>query len=290
MTFGSVRRAMIACLMVLIPLSPPGYAQETTGTILGTVVDRTGAVLPGVEVTITRVDTDQKRVVDTNSVGQYSAHLPIGNYTIRFTFPNFQTYTAGGISLHVNDRLQVNAKLDVGAVETLSVRAELLVQQTSAVQYLIQPAAVHELPLLTRTLVQVVTLVPGVSSDLREDACFCDQGNLNVSINGARRSAVNWLFDGASNVNGWNNYTLVTTPSLEAIKEINVITSTYSAEWARNGGGVVNAVSKSGASKFSGSGYEFVRNDGLNANSFFRNMSPRPEINSQPPRLRYNNF
>ena len=121
-----------------------------------------------------------------------------------------------------------------------------------------------------------MTLVPGVSSDLREDACFCDQGNLDISINGARRSAVNWLLDGASNVNGWNNYTLVTTPSLDAIQEINVITSRYTAEWARNGGGVVNAVTKSGTNRFSGSAYHFLRNDALNANSFFRNMNPSP--------------
>ena len=82
----------------------------------------------------------------------------------------------------------------------------------------------------------------------------------------------------------------MTTPSLEAIQEINVITSNYTAEWARNGGGVVNVVTKSGTSRFSGSAYDFLRNDGLNANSFFRNMDPRPEINSTPPRLRYNNF
>ncbi len=82
----------------------------------------------------------------------------------------------------------------------------------------------------------------------------------------------------------------MTTPSLEAIQEINVITSTYGAEWARNGGGVVNAVTKSGTNRFSGSAYHFLRNDALNANSFFRNMDPRPEINSEPARLRYNNF
>ena len=276
--------------MLLMPLAAPGYSQETTGTILGALVDQTGGVLPGVKVVITSVDTGQTREVVTNNVGQYTASLPVGNYEISFLLPNFQPFTARGISLHVNDRLQVNGKLVVGAVETLTVTAERLVQPTSAVQYLIQPVAVRELPLLTRTLVQLVTLVPGVSSDLREDACFCDQGNLNISINGARRSAVNWLLDGASNVNGWNNYTLVTTPSLEAIQEINVITSTYAAEWARNGGGVVNAVTKSGTNRFSGSAYDFLRNDALNANSFFRNMDPRPEINSTPPRLRYNNF
>ena len=132
--------------------------------------------------------------------------------------------------------------------------------------------------------------MPGVSSDLREDACFCDQGNLDIAINGARRSSVNWLLDGASNVNTYNNFTLVTTPSLDAIQEITVITSTYQAEWARNGGGLVNVVTKAGTNRFSGSAYDFVRNDALNANYFFRNMAPQEQINSAPPRLRYNNF
>jgi hypothetical protein len=282
--------AVIACVMLLLPMAAPGYAQETTGTILGALVDQTGGVLPGVKVVITSVETGQTREVVTGNAGQYSANLPIGKYEISFQLPNFQPFTARGLSLHVNDRLQVNGRLRVGAIETMTVTAERLAQPTSAVRHLIQQAAVRELPVLTRTFVQLVTLVPGISSDLREDACFCDQGNLDVTVNGARRSAVNWLLDGASNVNGWNNYTLVTTPSLEAIQEINVITSSYSAEWARNGGGVVNAVTKSGASRFSGSAYHFLRNDGLNANSFFRNMDPNPLINSAPPRLRYNNF
>ncbi len=288
--FQLIRRAVITCALLLMPLLSQASAQETTGTILGALLDQTGAVLPDVKVVITNVNTAQVREVVTNHVGQYSASLPVGNYEISFLLSNFQPFTARGISLHVNDRLQVNGKLVVGVMETLTVTAERLVQPTSAVRHLIQPIAIQELPLLTRTLVQLVTLVPGISSDLREDACFCDQGNLDISINGARRSAVNWLLDGASNVNGWNNYTLVTTPSLEAIQEINVITSSYGAEWARNGGGVVNAVTKSGSNRFSGSVYEFLRNDGLNANSFFRNMDPREAINSAPPRLRYNNF
>ena len=283
-------RALIACLTVLAPLAVPAESQEITGTIFGALRDQTGGVLAGVKVVITSTDTGRTREVVTNSTGQYAASLPVGNYEISFVLPKFQPFTAGGISLHVNDRLQVNGRLMVGAVETLTVTAERLVQPTAAVGALIAQTAVRELPLLTRTIVQLVTLVPGVSSDLREEACFCDQATLDVSINGARRSAVSWLLDGASNVNGWNNYTLVTSPSLEAIREINVITSTYSAEWARNGGGVVNAVTKSGTSRFSGSAYHFLRNDALNANSFFRNKDPSPAINSTPPRLRYNNF
>jgi hypothetical protein len=284
-----VRRVSMVCLLLLPPASTAS-AQDTMGTILGTLADQTGAVLPGVKVVITNVNTGHVREVVTSAAGQYNASLPVGNYEVSFHLPNFQPFTARGITLHVNDRLQVNGELLVGAVDTLTVTAERLVQPVSAVRHLVQPAAVRELPLLNRTFVQLVTLVPGVSSDLREDACFCDQGNLNLSINGARRSAVNWLLDGASNVNSFNNFTLVTTPSQEAIQEINVITSTYSAEWARNGGGVVNAVTKSGTSRFSGSAYHFLRNDGMNANSFFRKMQPLPAVNSTPPRLRYNNF
>ena len=282
--------AVIWWLMVA-PSTVAVHAQEITGTIYGRLTDQTGGVLPGVKVTVVSVETEQRRETVTNSVGRYSISLPIGRYTITFLLPDFRPYIAGGIELHVNDQLEVNANLKIGAlVETLTVSAKRSVQRTSSVQGLIPQVAIQELPILNRTPVQLVTLVPGVSSDLREDACFCDQGNLDISINGARRSAVNWLLDGASNVNTWTNYTLVTTPSLEAIQEINVITSTYSAEWSRNGGGVVNAVTKSGGQRFSGSVYEFLRNDGLNANSFFRNMDPNPAINSGARRLRYNNF
>ena len=131
-------------------LAAPGYSQETTGTILGALVDQTGGVLPGVKVVITSVDTGHTREVVTNNVGQYTVSLPIGNYEISFLLPNFQPFTARGISLHINDRLQVNGKLIVGAVETLTVTAERLVQPTSAVRHLIQQVAIQELPLLTR--------------------------------------------------------------------------------------------------------------------------------------------
>jgi hypothetical protein len=283
-------RVSVVGLLMVTPFATAVRAQETTGTIFGTVRDQAGAVVPDAKVIITNVDTRQTREAVPNRVGQYTVALPVGTYEVRFLLPNSQPFIVNAVSVHVNDRWQIDGDLTIGLVETLNVTATRSVQRTSAVQGLIPPVAIRELPILNRTLVQFVTLVPGVSSDLREDACFCDQGNLDISMNGGRRSAVNWLLDGASNVNTWNNYTLVTTPSLETIQEINVITSTYSAEWSRNGGGVVNAVTKSGGQRFSGSAYEFLRNDGLNANSFFRNMDPNPSINGSPRRLRYNNF
>ena len=146
-------RAAIGCLTLLASAATPGYSQETTGTILGALVDQTGGVLPGVKVVITSVDTGQRREVVTSNAGQYSASLPIGQYEISFLLPNFQPFTARGLSLHVNDRLQVNGRLRVGAVETMTVTAERLAQPTSAVRHLIQQAAVRELPVLTRTFV-----------------------------------------------------------------------------------------------------------------------------------------
>ena len=143
MMLASIRRLAIACAMLLMPLAAPGYSQETTGTILGALVDQTGGVLPGVKVVITNVDTGHIREVVTNNVGQYTASVPVGNYEISFLLPNFQPFTARGISLHVNDRLQVNGTLVVGAVETLTVTAERLVQPTSAVRHLIPPIAVR---------------------------------------------------------------------------------------------------------------------------------------------------
>ena len=98
--------------------------------------------------------------------------------------------------------------------------------------------------------------------------------NMSISVNGARRNAVNWLVDGVINVDVGSNITLLSTPTLESIEQFKIITSSYAAEWPRSGGGIVNVVTKSGTSRFSGSGYEFFRNDKLNSNSYFRKLAP----------------
>src|SRR6185369_15330285 len=187
--------------------------------------------------------------------------------------------------LHVNDRLEVNGKLSVGGTsETVQVSASSqFIQPTPAVQNLIGSTQVQELPLNNRNFVQLATLVPGVSSDLSDEVGVGLTSNVSISINGSRRNGVNWLLDGAQNVDVGSNITLLSTPTLESIEEFKIITSSYAAEWPRSGGGVVNVVTKSGTSTFRGSGYEFFRNDALNANSFFRNLSSDPTISGKPP-------
>src|SRR5499427_2107575 len=280
-------------LVVAAVWSTTAAAQETTGTITGTTTDQTGAVLPGVSVTLKNVDTGSVRTVVTNESGLYTAALvPIGQYEVTFELQGFQNVTLRGITLHVNDRLQLDGHLTVGAVaESIDVTAgRTLVQPIAALQSTMTSTQVKELPLNNRNFVQLATLAPGVSSDLTDEVGIGLTSTVSISINGARRNAVNWLVDGVSDVDVGSNITLLSTPSLESIEEFKIITNGYQAEWPRSGGGIVNVVTKSGTARYSGSAYEFLRTDHLNANSFFRNLNADPAINSTPAPLKYNNF
>jgi len=286
-------RRLLLGLLLIVAIAAGATAQETTGTIVGTTTDQTGAVLPGVSVTVKNLNNGASRTVVTNESGQYTASLlPIGAYEVVFELQGFQSVTVRNITLHVNDRQQIDGKLGVGGLEqVVEVTAgSQLVQPIAALQTTMTPQQVNELPLNNRNFVQLATLAPGVSSDLGDEVGIGLTSLVSVSINGARRNGVNWLVDGVTNVDVGSNITLLSTPSLESIEEFKIITNGYQAEWPRSGGGIVNVVTKSGGSRFTGSAYEFLRTDTLNANSFFRNMNSDPAINSQPPKLKYNNF
>jgi hypothetical protein len=273
-------------------LAGTATAQETTGTITGVATDQTGAILPGVTVTVKHVQTGRRTEVVSNETGRYTATLlQPGTYEATFSLSGFQPAIVRGIELHVNDRLEVNGKLGVGVSETVEVAAtSQFIQPTPAVQNLMGARQVQELPLNNRNFVQLATLVPGVSSDLSDEVGVGLASTVSISVNGARRNAVNWLVDGVSNVDVGSNITLLSTPTLESIQEFKIITSSYAAEWPRSGGGIVNVVTKGGTSQFSGSAYEFYRDDSLNANSFTRNLSTNAQTAGRPPALDYNNF
>jgi hypothetical protein len=280
-------------LLLTATLHVVASAQETTGTITGVTSDQTGAVLPGVSVTVKNTNTATSRTVVTNEAGFYTASLlPVGTYEVSFELSGFQTVTLKNIDLHVNDRLKLDGHLSLGGVaESIVVTAgQSMVQPIAALQSTMTSTQVKELPLNNRNFVQLATLAPGVSSDLADEVGVGLTSTVSMSINGSRRNAVNWLVDGASNVDVGSNITLLSTPSLESIEEFKIITNGYQAEWPRSGGGVVNVVTKSGTSRFAGSAYEFLRSDKFNANSFFRNLNADPTINSTPPKLKYNNF
>ena len=280
------------CVSFLSLAATPLFAQETTATVIGTVTDTSGAVLPGVSVVLRQVGTGRTSERTTSSEGLYTAPLlPVGTYEITFTLAGFQDRVVRGVALSVNDRVQIDATLATGGVsEVVEVTGQVLTQSTTAVQNLISSRQVQELPINNRNFAKLAELAPGVSSDLSDEVGVGLTSTMSLSINGARRNAINWLVDGVMNVDVGSNITLLSTPTLESIQEFKIITSSYAAEWPRSGGGIINVVTKSGANKFSGSAYEFFRNDRLNSNSYFRKQNSDPAIRDHAPDLDYNNF
>ncbi len=283
----------LCCCLALLSLSvPAATAQETTATVTGTVTDSSGGVLPGVVVSLKHVPTGRTFESITGAEGGYLVPLlPIGAYEATFTLSGFQSQTVRGFTLNVNDRVQVDASLSAGGVsEVVEVRGRTLVQTTTAVQNLIDSRQVQELPINNRNFAKLVELAPGVSSDFADEVSLGLTSTMSISVNGARRNAVNWLVDGVMNVDVGSNITLLSTPTLESIEQFKIITSSYAAEWPRSGGGIINVVTKSGTSKFNGSGYEFFRSDKMNSNAYFRKQATDPAIRDRAPALKYNNF
>jgi hypothetical protein len=278
---------------LLAALAVPAGAQEITGSITGVVRDASGGVLPGATVTATHTTRGFTRETVTSATGVYMLpFLPIGTYDLTFSLAGFQSSLQRGVELHVNDRLEVNGTLQVGALtDTIEVvGGGSLIQYTPQVQTLMGSTQVQELPLNNRNFIQLATLVPGVTSSLPDEIGIGLTNVVSISMSGNRRNAVNWLVDGASNVDVGSNVTLLATPTLESIEEFRIITSGYSAEWPRSGGGIVNIVTKGGSNVFRASGYEYFRSDKYNANSWTRNQSSNPAISGEPPKLKYNNF
>ncbi|MEJ7578503.1 MAG: carboxypeptidase regulatory-like domain-containing protein [Pyrinomonadaceae bacterium] len=278
-------------------LVPAGFAQETTGTITGSITDPNGAVVAAAQITISDSERGFERTYQTSDEGVFSAPLlPPGTYTVTIEAPGFKKYVQTNVNLSVNDRRPIDVQLEAGGVaETVTVTGEAaLVQETPTRSGLVEGEQVRQLPLISRNFVQLSQLSPGVVATPPGSLAFGGLAVVNVSINGGRTSAVNYLVDGARNVDTGSNLTLLTIPSVDAIQEFTILTSNYAPEFGRNGGGVINVVTRQGTNDFNGTLYEFFRNDALNTRDPFITTpltglsSPENPRFKQP--LRYNNF
>jgi len=290
-----VRFALSGALSILLASCVIG--QEITATILGTVTDATGAVIPGAAVMV--VNLDQALVVrrlTTSRNGDYVVPLlPIGHYEVSAVAPGFKISRETGIELSVNDHRAVHFVLQVhGGSDEVTVEAEpLQVDLQSATSAgLISGNQIRDIPINTRNYSQLVALQPGVSSGLASDQAYVGVSTLNgginsvaFSVNGARFTQNNWTLDGADNLDRGSNQTLLTFPSIDSIAEFKVLRGNYDPEFGRGSGGQINVITRSGTNTYHGSAYEFFRNDILEANNFFNNLKQLP----RPP-LRYNNF
>ena len=282
-------------IFVLALGSAVSAQEETSATITGQIIDSNGAAVPNATVVVSNTSTGETRRIQSNDDGNYNVFPLIpGTYTVTVEQPGFKKSVVN-ITLASRDRRPLQIVLEVGAqTETVTVTSEPpLIQDTSTGQALVSGNQVTELPLNNRNFIRLVETVPGVSSDLSDEAGFGLTSLANVSINGLRRNAVNYLVDGVNNSDVGSNITLLSAPTVDSIGEVKILTSNFTAEIGRSGGGAVIISTRGGGNKFSGSVYNFNRNDYFNANSFFNNRLGRRADGSlvaDVPKLRYNNF
>ncbi len=270
---SSTRRLTLIALALFI--APIGAAQTVMGTILGTVIDPAGASVPGAQVAIENTGTNLQRAVLTNDRGEYYlADLPVGNYSVTVGHPGFKTDVRKGVTLTVGASLTINFSLSIGdTAQSVEVSADTTQVETatSSMGGFVAEKTIRDLPLNGRDWLRLTTLQPGVLEG--QAAKDGSRGwGIAIAINGARPNNAVYHVDGLV-VNDMSNAgpgsILGVNLGVDGIQEYKVLTSSYSAEYGRSGGGVVNAILKSGTNQFHGSAVEFTRNSALDARNFF---------------------
>jgi outer membrane receptor protein involved in Fe transport len=268
------------------------FAQLTTSDILGTVTDSTGSVVPNANVTLTNVDTQEKRTATSNASGEYVFPLlNPGHYSITVEAPGYAT-PSQLLAVEAGDRARADFHMTIGsATQTVTVEGQTPLLQTdnATVSSTVTEKAVQDLPLNGRNFVQMVQLVPGANEglgnglasgsrpdDRRQSSAF--------TVNGQDSAANNYLIDGIDN-NERIIGTIGVKPSVEGIQEISIQTNSYVPEAGRTSGGVINISTKSGSNTLHGSLYEYFRNDIFDS----RNVLS-PEATVPKAELRQNQF
>jgi hypothetical protein len=252
-------------LAVILLFAANVLTQTFYATIVGKVTDLNGANVPNATVTITQKGTNRTQTVTTNSEGEYTVtQLQPGEYTLKISYTGFKISLNENITLQTDTISRVNVTLETGDInETVTINSEPSVvnSETPEKGEVIVQRQVQELPLNVRDYTELAKLVPGIYQRPSDD----DQGQ-GVASAGTRTDASNFILDGVANRNDRNGGVGVNT-SVDSIQEFKVSTSTYSAEYGRLAGAQINVVSKSGTNRFSGTAFEFIRNDFFDANN-----------------------
>lgn len=263
-------------------------AQMTiTGTVSGTVVDPSGQVIPGAKITLTSARTSEPRTGEANDVGVFNLiAVQPDSYNMRVEHRGFKAYERHGLVVSANERVSTgDIMLQIGEVtDTVSVTAEVAQVQTDSSEHsaAITTTQLANLTARGRDVVSMLRTIPGVQYQADQDSVGGSYGTGTPNIGGASSNTNILAVDGVvSNDMGTPNiFSSVTT--LDAIGEVKVVLNSYQAEYAGNGGAVVQVVTRSGGNEIHGGGYYYLRNEALNANDFFNNRN-----GVRRPRYRY---
>jgi len=279
--FTGYLRAAIFLTGILVFCSAPGFGQMNTGQVDGVVRDPTGGVVPDATVQGVETDTQLKFTTRTDASGEYLlAQLPVGQYELTVIAQGFKEIVQPKVELHAGDRLRQSFTLELGEQSetlTVSVAPSLLQVESAAIQDTVEQQQVINLPLKGRQFIDLVGLTPGIThapSGTRGGAL--QQTGQTWGILGQRGGHNLYLVDGVSITDEYYN-NQVLNPSVDDIQEFNVNQTSYSAEFGGKSGGVINVITKSGANRFHGSVFEFIRNDIFNAKNVFNSpTAPTP--------------
>ena len=264
-------------------------AQTFRGTVLGTITDPSGAVVPGAKVVVRNVATGLERTTQTSADGSYSvSELPIGSYSVTVTQSGFQSSVTSGVVVDVAGERRVDAELKTGQVEqTVEVSGEALAQTETTTAELggtLTAHTIENLPVNGRDYTKLIYLNPGVAGS--PDQISDSPGSYGTfSMNGSRGRSNNFLLDGTDMNDGYRNDPAIneagvfgdpaTILPIDAVAELRTL-SNYEAEYGRNSGAVVNIVTKSGTNTWHGSALEYFRSGKQGARNYF-NFAPDPK-------------
>ena len=275
-------RILSASLTVLFSVG--AWSQTQLATVSGTIADPTGAVIPGVSVTIVNQGTGLKRRGLTDTAGEYRfVGLPTGNYSLRLEKTGFQSQTRDGIQLTSAAEVMIDSRLAIGNIQqqtTVSADFTGIDKTTSTINAPVAEKSLTELPLNNRDLLSAVALEPGVAPNPSSSPSLLSSGkDGQVAINGIRPSMTNFLIDGIDATDPvWGNSPAGASGfflGLNELEEVRVLTQTFNAEYGGHGGAVIEMITKSGMNQFRGSLWELHRDASLDAKNYF-DLGPNP--------------
>src|SRR5436305_1235020 len=267
--------------LLLFILSVNALAQSTA-TLQGAVTDPKGDVIPNAKVVVHNQATSFERTTQTDSDGNYQvASLPVGVYRIEVQATGFQTNVINSLSVEVGRTIVQNFQLAIGDIsQSVSIVSDAPVVETAttSVGTVINQKTVQEIPLNGRHFVDLGLLLPGSVTPPQNGfltAPLRGQGSFAFNTAGNREDTVNFQINGV-NLNDMVQNQITFQPSINTVQEFKADNSTFSAEYGRNSGAIVNIATRSGTNQFHGEVFEFLRNDALDARNFFNFTSQKP--------------
>src|SRR5713226_8312907 len=261
---------MLSFALLAVPL-----AAQNAG-LVGVVTDPQQAAMPGVTVTLTNLDTGVALTTKTDGSGSYEfPFIKPGRYTLKAELPGFQTFVQSPITLAVGERLRLDAAMHLGEASTLvTVEAGAVGVQTesSSLGDVVSSKKISEIPLNGRFFLDLALLSTGTVMPSTNNRTFLAVpsgiGISGINASGTREDSTNYMFDGI-NVSDMVQNQITFQPNVDSIQEFRVQTNAFSAEYGRNAGIIINALSKQGTNSIHGSAWEFVRNEKFDAKNFF---------------------